>query len=128
MVHNLEKTNILKKIKLNRFVKAEEKAGAYVCGKLFDKNRAIIAKEKTKALAGKVKENVKDKTGKVKDFSREKIASSKNKGNKKDFVPKVSNKNNEIEAKAKAALAEKESEKELAEGVKEVMGQETKER
>lgn len=128
LVHNLLNTNILSKVKLNRFVKAEEKAGAYVSGKLFDKNRAITAKEKTKALAGKVKENVKDKTEKVKDFSREKISNSKNKRNKKDFVPKVSNKNNEIEAKAKAALAEKESEKELAEGVKEVMGQDSKER
>lgn len=128
LVHNLLDTSILSKIKLNRYVKAEKKAGAYVCGNLFDKNNAIIAKEKTKALAGKVKENVKDKTEKSKDFSQEKMSSTKSKRKRKDFVPKVFNKNNEIEAKAKAALAEKESEKELAEGVKAVMGQEEKER
>ncbi len=69
LVHNLLNTNLLSKIKLNRFVKAEEKAGAYICGKLFDKNSAIIAKEKTKALAETAKETAKDKTAKIKEFS-----------------------------------------------------------
>lgn len=39
-----------------------------------------------------------------------------------------SGKNSEIEAKARVALAQKESQKELANGVKEVMGKETEEK
>lgn len=104
LVHNLENTNILSKIKLNRFVKAEEKAGAWVCGKLFDKNRAIIAREKTKAIAGTVKENAQDKASKA-----------------KDFVQKIPNKGARIEENAKVALLQKESEKELADNVKKMM-------
>lgn len=127
LVHNLLNTNILSKVKLNRFVKAEEKAGAYVCGKLFDKNSAIIAKEKTKALAETAKETAKDKTGKIKEFSQEKYQTVKNKG--RDFIQKIPNKDSKIEEKAREAIAQKESERELASSVKEIMQeQEDKER
>lgn len=119
LVHNLENTSILSKIKLNRFVKAEEKAGAWVWGHLFDKNRAIIAKEKTKAIAGNVKENTKNKISKIKDFSQEKYQTAKSKG--RDFVQKIPNKDSKIEEKARAAMAQKESERELANSVKEIM-------
>lgn len=127
LVHNLLNTNLLSKIKLNRFVKAEEKAGAYICGKLFDKNSAIIAKEKTKALAETAKETAKDKTAKIKEFSQEKYQTVKSKG--RDFVQKIPNKDSKIEEKARAAMAQKESERELANSVKEIMQeQESKER
>lgn len=127
LVHNLLNTNMLSKIKLNRFVKAEEKAGAYVCGKLFDKNSAIIAKEKTKTLAETAKETAKDKTAKIKEFSQEKYQTVKSKG--RDFVQKIPNKDSKIEEKARAAMAQKESERELANSVKEIMQeQESKER
>lgn len=127
LVHNLLNTNMLSKIKLNRFVKAEEKAGAYICGKLFDKNSAIIAKEKTKALAETAKETAKDKTAKIKEFSQEKYQTVKSKG--RDFVQKIPNKDSKIEEKARAAMAQKESERELANSVKEIMQeQESKER
>ena len=127
LVHNLLNTNILSKVKLNRFVKAEEKAGAYVSGKLFDKNRAITAKEKTKALAETAKETAKDKTAKIKEFSQEKYQTVKSKG--RDFVQKIPNKDSKIEEKARAAMAQKESERELANSVKEIMQeQESKER
>ena len=119
LVHNLENTSILSKIKLNRFVKAEEKAGAWVWGHLFDKNRAIMAKEKTKAIAGNVKENTKNKISKIKDFSQEKYQTAKSKG--RDFVQKIPNKDSKIEEKARAAMAQKESERELANSVKEIM-------
>ncbi|MFR5509072.1 MAG: hypothetical protein ACLTKT_07760 [Clostridia bacterium] len=127
LVHNLLNTNLLSKIKLNRFVKAEEKAGAYIYGKLFDKNSAIIAKEKTKALAETAKETAKDKTAKIKEFSQEKYQTVKSKG--RDFVQKIPNKDSKIEEKARAAMAQKESERELANSVKEIMQeQESKER
>lgn len=119
LVHNLENTSILSKIKLNRFVKAEEKAGAWVWGHPFDKNRAIMAKEKTKAIAGNVKENTKNKISKIKDFSQEKYQTAKSKG--RDFVQKIPNKDSKIEEKARAAMAQKESERELANSVKEIM-------
>ena len=120
LVHNLENTSIFSKLKLNKFVRAEEKAGAWVCGKLFDKNRAIVAKEKTKAIAGSVKETAKDKVAQVKDFSQEKFKTVKSKG--RDFVQKIPNKNSQIEAKAVKNL--KERQKELAANVQKIMSEE----
>lgn len=119
LVHNLEKTSILSKIKLNKFVKAEEICGAWVSGKLFDKNRAIVAKEKTKAIAGNVKEAAKEKTAKIKDFSQEKYQTAKSKG--RDFVQRIPNKDSKIEATARQAIAQKESERELANNVQKIM-------
>lgn len=119
LVHNLEKTSILSKIKLNKFVKAEEICGAWVSGKLFDKNRAIVAKEKTKAIAGNVKEAAKEKTAKIKDFSQEKEQTAKSKG--RDFVQKIPNKDSKIEATARQAMVQKESERELANNVQKIM-------
>ena len=119
LVHNLEKTSILSKIKLNKFVKAEEICGAWVSGKLFDKNRAIVAKEKTKAIAENVKEAAKEKTAKIKDFSQEKEQTAKSKG--RDFVQKIPNKDSKIEATARQAMVQKESERELANNVQKIM-------
>ncbi len=119
LVHNLEKTSILSKIKLNKFVKAEEICGAWVSGKLFDKNRAIVAKKKTKAIAGNVKEAPKEKTAKIKDFSQEKEQTAKSKG--RDFVQKIPNKDSKIEATARQAMVQKESERELANNVQKIM-------
>ena len=119
LVHNLEKTSILSKIKLNKFVKVEEICGAWVSGKLFDKNRAIVAKEKTKAIAGNVKEAAKEKTAKIKDFSQEKYQTAKSKG--RDFVQRIPNKDSKIEATARQAIAQKESERELANNVQKIM-------
>lgn len=127
LVHNLEKISILSKIKLNKFVKIEERCGAWVSGKLFDKNRAMVAKEKTKAIAGNVKEVAKEKTAQIKDFSQEKYQTVKNKG--RDFVQKIPNKDSNIEATARQAIAQKESEKDLANNVQKIMQeQEEKER
>lgn len=111
LVHDCNYINIFKKLKLNSFINAEAKSGAIIKGKMFNKNKTLKAKEKTKAIAGAAKE--KYETVKTK---------------REEFMQKISNKDSKIEAKAKAALAEKESEKELAEGVKAVMGQEEKER
>ena len=87
---------------------------------MFDKNRAIVAKEKTKAIAGSVKETAKDKVAQVKDFSQEKFKTVKSKG--RDFVQKIPNKNSQIEAKAVKNL--KERQKELAANVQKIMSEE----
>lgn len=148
LVHDLTNLNIIEKFKLNKFVKAEEKTGAKVLSKLFDKNKTFEVTAKTRALASSANKIAKKQITKIKGYkdnvmcnlkakTKDKMSKLKNKAKDKekakkvsrrkdrDFVQKVPNKNSEIEAKAIVALAQKESQKELANGVKEVLGKET---
>lgn len=152
LVHDLTNLNIIEKFKLNKFVKAEEKTGAKVLSKLFDKNKTFEVTAKTKELASSVNKIARKQITKIKGYknkvkcnlkakTKEKMNKLKNKAKGKenrkeesrrrknrDFVQKVPNKNSEIEAKARVALAQKESQKELANGVKQVMGKQTEEK
>lgn len=152
LVHDLTNLNIIEKFKLNKFVKAEEKTGAKVLNKLFDKNKTFEVISKTRELASSVNKIAKKQITKIKGYknkvkcnlkakTKDKMNKLKNKAKGKenrkeesrrrknrDFVQKVPNKNSEIEAKARVALAQKESQKELANGVKEAMGKETEEK
>lgn len=152
LVHDLTNLNIIEKFKLNKFVKAEEKTGAKVLSKLFDKNKTFEVTAKTRELASSVNKIARKQITKIKGYknkvkcnlkakTKDKMNKLKNKAKGKenrkeesrrrknrDFVQKVPNKNSEIEAKARVALAQKESQKELANGVKEVMGKETEEK
>lgn len=152
LVHDLTNLNIIEKFKLNKFVKAEEKIGAKVLNKLFDKNKTFEVTAKTRELASSVNKIARKQITKIKGYknkvkcnlkakTKDKMNKLKNKAKGKenrkeesrrrknrDFVQKVPNKNSEIEAKARVALAQKESQKELANGVKEVMGKETEEK
>ena len=86
----------------------------------YDENKVKCnLKAKTKDKMNKLKNKAKGKENRKEESRRRK---------NRDFVQKVPNKNSEIEAKARVALAQKESQKELANGVKEVMGKETEEK
>lgn len=114
LTHNLEGIGLLKKFQMNKFVKSEEKMGAKVIGKLFDKNRAIEGSKGRKMI-----EAAKEGVGKGVDVTKEQAVKLKNKA--KDFVPKISNKDNHIEEKANEAI--KQSQEQTAKDVQEIMNQ-----
>ena len=95
LTHNLDGIGILDKIKMNKFARNEEKLGARVIGKLFDRNKAIDNVKNSKMLNAA-------KEGLDKGVTVAKEKSVKLKDKAKDFVPKISNKDNHIEEKANA--------------------------
>lgn len=111
LTHNLDGIGILDKIKMNKFARSEEKLGAKVIGKLFDKNKAIDGVKDNKILNA-----AKEEIGKG-------VEAVKNKG--KDFVQKIPNIDNHIEEKANEAV--KQSQEQTAKDVQEIMSQNDKE-
>lgn len=111
LIHDLDGIGILGKIKMNKFAKSEEKLGAKVIGKLFDRNRAIDGVKDSKMLNA-----AKDGIGKG-------VEAVKSKG--KDFVQKIPNMDNHIEEKANEAV--KQSQEQTAKDVQEIMSQNDKE-
>lgn len=107
LTHNLDGIGILDKIKLNKFAKSEEKLGAKVIGRLFDKNKALDGVKDNKLLNA-----AKEKSVRLKDKA-------------KDFVPKISNKDNHIEETANEAM--KRAQEQTAKNVQEIMNQNDKE-
>ncbi len=101
LIHNLEKLNVVEKILLNKFTKAEEKSKAVILGKIFDKNKALNS-----ARANELKEIIRPKN--IKKKSR-------------DFVGKVYNKDSRIEANAREALEQKGLESNLDNKGKEIV-------
>lgn len=99
LIHNLENLNVVDKILLNKFTKAEEKSKAVILGKIFDKNKAlnsVRAKELKKIIQPKKKKT-------------------------RDFVGKVYNKDSRIEANAREALEQKGLESNLDNKGKEIV-------
>ena len=96
----------------------EEKLGARVIGKLFDRNKAIDNVKNSKMLNAA-------KEGLDKGVTVAKEKSVKLKDKAKDFVPKISNKDNHIEEKANEAV--KQSQEQTAKDVQEIMNQNDKE-
>lgn len=84
LVHNLKDIGIWKKLKLNKFTKTEEKLGAKIIGKIFNKNQTLAEATKTNSVD---KENMK----------------------KKEFVQKVENRDSHIEKEANKVLQEAEN-------------------
>ena len=101
LIHNLENLNVVEKILLNKFTKAEEKSKAVILGKIFDKNKALNS-----ARANELKEIIRPKN--IKKKSR-------------DFVGKVYNKDSRIEANAREALEQKGLESNLDNKGKEIV-------
>ena len=118
LTHNLDGIGILDKIKMNKFARNEEKLGARVIGKLFDRNKAIDNVKNSKMLNAA-------KEGLDKGVTVAKEKSVKLKDKAKDFVPKISNKDNHIEEKANEAV--KQSQEQTAKDVQEIMNQNDKE-
>lgn len=118
LTHNLDGIGILDKIKMNKFARNEEKLGARVIGKLFDRNKAIDNVKNSKMLNAA-------KEGLDKGVTVAKEKSVKLKDKAKDFVPKISNKDNHIEEKANEAI--KQSQEQTAKDVQEIMNQNDKE-
>ena len=111
LVHNLQDISLWKKFRLNKFAKIEEKLGAKVLGKVFDKNKTL-AQEKGKKLIAGVKDKTIEGVGIVKDNA------AKAKDIAKSFVPKINNKDSHIEAKANEAV--KETQESMAKEVNEM--------
>lgn len=118
LTHHLRGIGILDKIRMNRFARIEEKLGATVIGKLFDKNRALDGVKDNKMLNA-----AKEGLGKGVQVVKEQSVRLKDKA--KDFVPKISNKDNHIEEKANEAI--KQSQEQTAKDVQEIMNQNDKE-
>lgn len=118
LTHNLDGIGILDKIKMNKFARSEEKLGARVIGKLFDRNKAIDNVKNSKMLNAA-------KEGLDKGVTVAKEKSVKLKDKAKDFVPKIPNKDNHIEEKANEAV--KQSQEQTAKYVQEIMNQNDKE-
>lgn len=138
LVHNLEDISMWKKFRLNKFAKIEEKLGAKVLGKLFDKNKALPSadeKKKDNVIEEyKKDEKIKDKLEKIKQETLEenKYASvtPKNEDLKKvDKVSintkyKVNNDGNIIENKVKKIMEDQQ--KQTANDVKKIKEEEQK--
>ena len=132
LVHNLEGINLWRKFRLNKFVKIEEKLGAKVFGKLFDKNRALKEGD-TKNVIDKQKETneVNDKIQKAKEETLENnkygnVAANELKKTGKvnmDTKYKIDNEGNIIEkvANDKYEKVSKEEQAKRAEEVKKMM-------
>lgn len=118
LTHHLRGIGILDKIRMNRFARTEEKLGAKVIGKLFDKNRGIDGIKDNKMLSVA-------KEGLEKGMTAAKEKSIRAKDKAKDFVQKIPNKDNHIEEKANEAV--KQSQEQTAKDVQEIMSQNDKE-
>ena len=118
LTHNLDGIGILDKIKLNKFAKSEEKLGAKVIGRLFDKNKALDRVKDNKMLNAA-------KEGFDKGVTAAKEKSVRLKDKTKDFVPKISNKDNHIEENANEAM--KRAQEQTAKDVEKIMDQNDKE-
>lgn len=118
LTHNLDGIGILDKIKLNKFAKSEEKLGAKVIGRLFDKNKALDRVKDNKVLNAA-------KEGFDKGVTAAKEKSVRLKDKTKDFVPKISNKDNHIEENANEAM--KRAQEQTAKDVEKIMDQNDKE-
>ena len=118
LTHHLRGIGILDKIRLNKFARSEEKLGAIVMGKLFDKNRALDGVKDNKMLNA-----AKEGFEKGVTAAKEKAIRAKDKA--KDFVQKIPNEDNHIEEKANEAI--KQSQEQTAKDVQEIMSQSDKE-
>lgn len=118
LTHHLRGIGILDKIRLNKFARSEEKLGAIVMGKLFDKNRALDGVKDNKMLNA-----AKEGFEKGVTAAKEKAIRAKDKA--KDFVQKIPNEDNHIEEKANEAI--KQSQEQTAKDVQEIMNQNDKE-
>ena len=147
LVHNLEGISIWKKFRLNKFAKMEEKLGAKVLGRLFDKNRTlkegdIPEKKDTKNVMDKQKEanEVNDKAQKAMKETLENNKYARVTPEEKDLKRpgkvsmdtkyKIDNKGNIIEkvAKDKYEKISKEEQAKRAEEVKKMMSEKQNDR
>ena len=114
LTHHLRGIGILDKIRLSKFARSEEKLGATVIGKLFDKNRALDGVKDNKMLNA-----AREGWGKGVQAAKEQSVRLADRA--KDFVQKIPNKDNHIEEKANEAI--KQSQEQTAKDVQKIMNE-----